>query len=86
MVKKKGNNTNEAYGAIAEQRRLRTMQLFSASASGAANAGAGTVPIDLGVIYDKPLTSWENAPVLKLDSSYSSGDLASLLMFYGLHT
>jgi hypothetical protein len=38
----------------------------------------GSVPIDLGITSSAPLTDWETAPVLKLDTSYSEGDLASL--------
>jgi hypothetical protein len=36
------------------------------------------VPIDLGSTNSAPLTSWKGRPVLTLDSSYSSGDLAIL--------
>jgi hypothetical protein len=38
----------------------------------------GVTPIDLGVTSSLPLTNYIGAPILKLDSSYSGGDLASL--------
>jgi hypothetical protein len=39
---------------------------------------SGTVPIDLGITAAAPLAGWEYAQILRLDSSYSSGNLASL--------
>jgi hypothetical protein len=44
--------------------------------SGALNGG--TVSIDLGITSNNPLTGLLNKPVLGLDSSYPSGNLASL--------
>jgi hypothetical protein len=38
----------------------------------------GTVPIDLGITGSASLSDWLNRPVLKLDDSYSTGNLASL--------
>jgi hypothetical protein len=38
----------------------------------------GTLPIDLGITPDNPLTSWLSRPVLALDSSYDAGNLAAL--------
>jgi hypothetical protein len=40
--------------------------------------GGAVIPIDLGVTGSAPLAGYVNAPILKLDSAYSSGDLASL--------
>jgi hypothetical protein len=37
-----------------------------------------TVPIDLGITGSDSITDWENIQILKLDSSYSSGVLATL--------
>jgi hypothetical protein len=42
------------------------------------------MPIDLGVRSSAPITSWENARILRLDSSYSGGDLASLKKQFSL--
>jgi hypothetical protein len=38
----------------------------------------GVVPIDLGITSGASLISWRGKPVLALDSSYSSGNLAAL--------
>jgi hypothetical protein len=38
----------------------------------------GVIPIDLDTATYWPLADWVNKPILKLDTSYSSGDLASL--------
>jgi hypothetical protein len=38
----------------------------------------GTVPIDLGITGSAPLANWVGRPVLVLDSSYDSGNLATL--------
>jgi hypothetical protein len=40
--------------------------------------GSWTTPIDLGISGSSPLTDWENKPILQLDASYGSGNLASL--------
>jgi hypothetical protein len=42
------------------------------------------VPIDLGVTSSEPLANWENKPVLTLDASYASGDLADLKTHFTL--
>jgi hypothetical protein len=42
------------------------------------------IPIDLGVTSSAPLTDYVNAAILKLDSSYSAGDLASLKAQFAL--
>jgi hypothetical protein len=44
----------------------------------------GTIPVDLGVTSSTPLTSWINKPILKLDTSYGSGNLASLKDYFTL--
>ena len=36
------------------------------------------IPIDLGVTSNAPITTWKNARILRLDSAYGGGDLASL--------
>jgi hypothetical protein len=36
------------------------------------------IPIDLGVTNSAPLTNYINAAILKLDTTYSGGDMASL--------
>jgi hypothetical protein len=41
-------------------------------------------PIDLGITSSAPLTGYINAPILTLDSSYSTGDMASLKTFFTL--
>ena len=38
----------------------------------------GPVAIDLGITSSAPITSWINQQILRLDDSYSEGDLASL--------
>jgi hypothetical protein len=42
------------------------------------------VPIDLGVTSSAPLTGYINAQILRLDSSYSTGNLAELKAFFTL--
>jgi hypothetical protein len=44
----------------------------------------GPVPIDLGITSSAPLTGWVSKPVLQLDGSYSSGNLASLKTHFTL--
>jgi uncharacterized repeat protein (TIGR02543 family) len=44
----------------------------------------GLTPIDLGVTASAPLANWENLPILKLDTSYNSGDLANLKDHFSL--
>jgi hypothetical protein len=44
----------------------------------------GIVPIDLGITGSVPLTGWENMQILKLDTSYSSGNLAALKDYFTL--
>jgi hypothetical protein len=39
---------------------------------------SGTVPIDLGITSSTPLSNWLDKSVLKLDDSYSTGNLANL--------
>jgi hypothetical protein len=41
-------------------------------------------PIDLGVTSSAPLANYRYAPILKLDSSYNTGDLASLKTHFTL--
>jgi hypothetical protein len=41
-------------------------------------------PIDLGITSSVPLTGYVNAPILKLDAAYSSGNLAELKAFFAL--
>jgi hypothetical protein len=36
------------------------------------------IPIDLGVTSDAPILNWEGTQILRLDSSYTTGNLASL--------
>jgi hypothetical protein len=48
-------------------------------------SGPGTpIVIDLGISSREPLTSWVNHEILKLDNSYSSGNLASLKNYFAL--
>jgi hypothetical protein len=44
----------------------------------------GTVPIDLGVTSSDPLTDWVGKQILRLDGSYSAGNLASLTTHFTL--
>jgi hypothetical protein len=41
-------------------------------------------PIDVGITSSTPLTGWVNKPILKLDSSYSAGNLAELKALFTL--
>jgi hypothetical protein len=41
-------------------------------------------PIDLGVTAAAPLTGYVSAPILRLDSTYPSGDMASLKNYFSL--
>jgi hypothetical protein len=41
-------------------------------------------PIDLGVTSAAPLTTYGSAPILRLDSTYLSGDMASLKNYFSL--
>jgi hypothetical protein len=47
-------------------------------------SGGITVPIDLGITGSVSLEGWENAQILKLDTSYSSGNLAALKDYFTL--
>jgi hypothetical protein len=47
-------------------------------------SGGITTAIDLGVTTSGPPTVWETAPVLKLDTSYTEGDLSSLKTHFTL--
>jgi hypothetical protein len=42
------------------------------------------VPIDLGITSSAPLANYVNAPILKLDTTYDSGNLAELKAFFAL--
>jgi hypothetical protein len=42
------------------------------------------IPIDLGIASGEPLTDWVSKPVLKLDPSYSGGDLPNLKTYFTL--
>jgi hypothetical protein len=44
----------------------------------------GLTPIDLGITTSTPLDNWKNVQILRLDMSYSSGNLANLKTYFTL--
>jgi hypothetical protein len=56
----------------------------SITIGGPLSGNSGTISIDLGGLSYEPLTDWGDKPILQLDASYSSGNLAELKTYFTL--